>query len=243
MKNTYLYLFIFLLKINALQAQKPDSIAVKPEAPGIIISDTPAEIMETPKEISKDQKVEKVQVIRTDAPTVIAKKTEPQETTDEKAVRYREISLNMMSLVSRIAPFGNGIPLAGPTTLYLKKYNGRRAFRFGLSLQASPDAKLSNTIIRIGVEKRKPLNNHWAFTRATDFMWAFGSFDTPGFGREDGVQAIGVGFGYGIEYIINQNISISTESTVFLGLGSGDSVLNFKIIPPIALYMNVKLFQ
>ena len=241
MKNTYLYLFIFLLKISALQAQKPDSVAVKQEAPGIIISDTPEE---TPKEIIKEQKVEKVQVIRADAPPVVLqKKEENQAAPNEKTVRYREISLNMMSLVSRIAPFGNGIPLAGPTTLYLKKYNGKRAFRFGLSLQASPDAQLSNTIIRIGVEKRKLLNNHWAFTRATDFMWAFGSFDTPGFGREDGVQAIGAGFGYGIEYIINQNISISTESTVFLGLGSGDSVLNFKIIPPIALYMNVKLYQ
>ena len=240
MKNIYLYLFIFLIKISALQAQKPDSVAVKSETPGIIISDTPEELEDTPKEITQEQKVK---VIRTDVPPVVIRKAESQSTTDEKAVRYREISLNMMSLVSRIAPFGNGIPLAGPTTLYLKKYNGRRAFRFGLSLQASPDAKLSNTIIRIGVEKRKPLNNHWAFTRATDFMWAFGSFDTPGFGREDGVQAIGAGFGYGIEYIVNQNISISTESTVFLGLGSGESVLNFKIIPPIALYMNVKLFQ
>ena len=232
MKNIYLYIFIFLFKINTAQAQNKDSLAVQtPEKSTIIISDGVPE--------KEEQKAEKVEIIRIDK---IQKET--TEAPPEKKEHYREVSLNMMSLISRLAPFGNGIPLAGPTTLYLKKYNGRRAFRFGLSLQASPDAELSNTILRLGVEKRKPLNEHWAFTRATDFMCAFGNFDTPGFGRDVEISTIGAGFGYGIEYIINKNISLSTEATVFLGLGGGtSSVLNFKIIPPIAIYVNVKLFQ
>jgi hypothetical protein len=171
-----------------------------------------------------------------------AVKTAPQDA--PKKIKYKEVGLNMTSLISRMIPFGNAVPLSGPTTIYLKKYNGSRAFRFGLSLQASPDAVKPNTIFRVGVEKRKPLNEKWSFTRATDFMWAFGSFDTPGFFPGDGdVQAIGIGLGYGIEYNFNKFVSLSTESTVFLGLGGGDSVLNFKIIPPIALYLNVKLYQ
>ncbi len=172
-------------------------------------------------------------------------KTPPKDA--PKKLKYKEVGLNMTSLISRIVPFGNQLPLAGPTTIYLKKYNGSRAFRFGLSLQASPDAVKLNTIFRVGVEKRKPLNEKWSFTRATDFMWAFGSFDTPGFIPGDGdVQAIGLGLGYGIEYNLNKFISISTESTVFLGLGNNGidgSILNFKIIPPIALFLNVKLYQ
>lgn len=255
MKNIYLYIFLFLLKINLLQAQTQDSLAIKAEEKStIIISDgvpTQEELKIMKEELKvmkeelkvikedKSEKAEKIKVIREQTP----RSTTPKETVSpEDKVHYKEVSLNMTSLFSRLAPFGDGIPLAGPTTLYLKKYNGRRAFRFGLSLQSSSDAIFANTVIRLGVEKRKPLNTHWAFTRATDFIWAFGSFDTPGFGRNSETRAIGAGLAYGVEYVINKNISLSTEATVFLGLG-GSSGLNFKIIPPIALYLNVKLFE
>jgi hypothetical protein len=234
MKYTYLFIACFLLKINLTQAQAQDSIPVKTiEKSTIIISDGP-EVKEEPKVI----KVEKIEI-----PTVETVETQPQKSVlPEKKEQYTEISLNTTSLISRIAPFGNALPLAGPTTLYLKKYKGNRAFRFGILLKVSGDAEFNSAIFRIGVEKRKILNKHWAFTRATDFMWAFGQFDTPGFGRNTEIQTIGVGFGYGVEYIINKNISLSTEATAFVGLG-GQNVINFKVIPPIALYINVKLFQ
>lgn len=229
MKYTYLFISLFLLKINPLKAQVQDSISTKTiEKSTIIISDGP-EVKEETKTISTDA-----------SSTTLPEKKEVE--LPEKKEKYIEVSLNTTSLLSRIVPFGNAIPLAGPTTIYLKKYNGNRAFRFGMLLQASEDAEFKNTILRLGIEKRKILNKHWAFTRASDFMLAFGKFDTPGFGKGSETQTIGAGFGYGIEYLLNKNISFSTEATVFLGLG-GENVLNLKVIPPIALYINVKLFQ
>jgi hypothetical protein len=227
MKYIYLFIPLFLFKINPLQGQTQDSIATKTmEKSTIIISDGPEEIKQEPKAPVETQV--KVEAPKTEVPA--------------KKEKYIEVSLNTTSLISRIVPFGNAIPLAGPTTLYLKKYNGNRAFRFGIALQASPDADFGNTVLRIGVEKRKVFNKKWAFTRATDFMWASGQFDTPGFGKGTEIQTIGAGFGYGIEYILNKYISISTEATVFLGLG-GTDIINAKIIPPVALYINVKLFD
>ncbi len=224
MKYTYLFLSLFVLKINILQGQVQDSVVTKTiEKSTIIITDGP-EV----KEAAKPAKIEKVALKEVELP--------------ENKDRYTEVSLNTTSLISRLVPFGNALPLAGPTTLYLKRYKGNRAFRFGMLLQTNATTKVWNTVIRIGTEKRKELNKSWAFTRATDFMWAFGQFDTPGFGRNSEVKAVGAGFGYGIEYILNKNISFSTEATVFLGLG-GEDVISLKVIPPIALYINVKLFQ
>lgn len=236
MKYTYLFISLFLLKINPLKAQVQDSISTKTiEKSTIIISDGP-EVKEETKATKEETKT-----ISTDASsTTLPEKKEVE--LPEKKEKHIEVSLNTTSLLSRLVPFGNVLPLAGPTTIYLKKYNGNRAFRFGMLLQASEDAELKNTILRLGIEKRKILNKHWAFTRASDFMLAFGKFDTPGFDKGNEIQTIGAGFGYGIEYLLNKNISFSTEATVFLGLG-GESVLNLKVIPPIALYINVKLFR
>lgn len=162
----------------------------------------------------------------------------------KKSVRHTEVGLNMTTLLSRLVPFGNAIPLSGPTSITLKNYKANKGFRFGFGLQASPDSELKNIILRIGREKRKFLKNpKWAFNRSIDFVWAVGSFDTPGFiGLTNDVSAIGAALGYGIEYHFNESIFISTESSVFLGLGSStDSVINLKILPPIALMLNVNL--
>ncbi len=260
MKNKFLYFILYLLfiKINVLQAQT-DTVKIGNST--IIFSEDqpntkkPVEVeyqthIDVEKKVTEQPKIE-VTSEKKETPNLIF--VTPVVKSDStmldvelilpKKERYREVSLNTTTLISRLIPFGNGIPLSGPTTVYFKKYNGNKAFRVGVALQASPDANLRNTVLRIGMEKRKVLDKKWSFTRSNDFMWAFGSFNTPGFGRNTGTQSIGLGVGYGIEYNLNKNISISTESTIFLGIGGGDTIIDFKIIPPIALYVNVKLYE
>jgi hypothetical protein len=260
MKNKFLYLIIYLFFIKAINLQAQND-TVKVGGNTIIFSEgktdakKPIEV-EYKEPVAKEKKEIEQPKIEITSPKQEASNIiflEPNAKKDStapdvelvlpKKERYREISLNTTTLISRLVPFGNGIPLSGPTTVYFKKYNGTRAFRIGVALQASADANLKNTVLRIGMEKRKVLDKKWTFTRANDFMWAFGSFDTPGFGRNTGTQSIGLGVGYGIEYNLNKNISISTEATLFLGIGGGDTIIDFKIIPPIALYINVKLYE
>lgn len=158
--------------------------------------------------------------------------------------RYTLINMNMTTMISRLVPFGNGIPLAGPTTLMLRRYRENRAFRLGIGLNASSDSENISSLIRIGTERKRDLNEKFTFIRGVDFMFGVGSFNTPGFrfGSNDAV-ALGADLSFGLEYKLNKYISISTETLLFGGLTSDnfDSGLSVKIIPPIAIYLNAKI--
>jgi hypothetical protein len=173
---------------------------------------------------------------------------------DATVARQTIVGLNLTTLISRLVPFGNGIPLSGPTSIMLRRYRNNRAFRMGLGLNASNDATHNNATIRIGTERRKELNPSFTFVRGVDFLLAAGSFNTPGFtfaGSNSG--AIGAALTFGVEYNIAKNISIGTEALIFGGIsqdvsatggGSSSSASDFslKIIPPIAIYLNASLF-
>jgi hypothetical protein len=173
---------------------------------------------------------------------------------DAAVARQTIVGLNLTTLISRLVPFGNGIPLSGPTSIMLRRYRNNRAFRMGLGLNASNDAMHNNATIRIGTERRKELNPSFTFIRGVDFLLAAGSFNTPGFTfAGDNSGAIGAALTFGIEYNIAKNISIGTEALIFGGIsqdvtsssggGSGTSSdFSLKIIPPIAIYLNASLF-
>ncbi len=180
------------------------------------------------------------------APVVIIRSSENTPNKND-AFRHTSIGMNMATLISRLVPFGNGIPLSGPTTLMMRRYNGNRAFRMGLGLNASVDATNINAILRIGTERKKELNSKFTFTRGVDFVLGAGSFNTPGFrfsNVDGGNGVIGALLSFGIEYNFNKNISLGTETLVFGGLATGnsDSGVALKIVPPIALFLNVKLY-
>jgi hypothetical protein len=174
---------------------------------------------------------------------------------DAAVARQTIVGLNLTTLISRLVPFGNGIPLSGPTSIMLRRYRNNRAFRMGLGLNASNDATHNNATIRIGTERRKELNPSFTFIRGVDFLLAAGSFNTPGFtfvGTNSG--AIGAALTFGIEYNIAKNISVGTEALIFGGIsqdvsasgggasGGTGSGFSLKIIPPIAIYLNASLF-
>lgn len=161
-----------------------------------------------------------------------------------KSERYTIVGMNMTTMLSRLAPFGNGIPLSGPTALMMRRYKGNRAFRFGLGLSASVNAETPNAAIRIGTERRKQLPNNFAFIRGVDFLLAVGNFNTPGFRfGDEGGAAIGADITFGLEYEFNQSVSIGTETILFGGIASDSNTngLAVKLIPPIAIYLNLKL--
>ena len=190
------------------------------------------------KELS-DSKSEYQKLLETKT-VVVVKKKEP---VDPDAKRQIIIGMNMTSMLSRLVPFGNGIPLAGPTTLMLRKQQGNKAFRIGIGLNTRNDIDFFNASVRIGMEKKKELNSRFVFIRGTDAILAAGSFNMPGFRlTEQSAAFLGGLLSLGLEYRLEKNISLGTETLLMAGLQGGNrAILGFQIVPPIALYLHAAL--
>lgn len=157
--------------------------------------------------------------------------------------RYTSVGMNMTTLFSRLVPFGNGIPLAGPTTIMLRKHVRNRAFRLGIGLNTNQETDKANASIRIGLEKKKDINTKFIFTRGFDAIIAAGSFNIPGFRFSNNSSTfLGALISLGLEYNLDTRISVGTETLIIGGLQNENSTfLAFKIVPPLALYLHVNL--
>jgi hypothetical protein len=265
------YIFLFLLsniilsrieaqqdtirKIKVITASQLDSLR-KLNAPAPVVE--PTNSTKTVANSENQALIKEIQSLRQelnilkDSKRVVVVQT--VDAPQNPMTRYTSVGLNMLTMISRLAPFGNGIPLSGPTTVMMRRYRDNRAFRMGLGLNASPDAKTPNASLRIGTERKKQLNSSFAFTRGVDFLLATGTFNTPGFvftptpdpfipGATTTPGAIGAALTFGIEYTPNKFISIGTETLIFGGISTGDNNgFGLKIVPPIAIYLNANLY-
>lgn len=166
--------------------------------------------------------------------------------------KYKMIGMNMTPLISQVIPFKTPSTRVGPYNfIYKSYYKQNTAFRMGLGMNLM-DVVNGRTFIhvntRIGVEKQKKLYKNWYVNGGLDAIGFAGGFNIPGdvantgginFGSNPDV-GLGLGMTMGVEYFFNPRISLSTESMLFLGLRS-TTALGFDIVPPIGLFLNVKL--
>ena len=176
-----------------------------------------------------------------------------QTTPDSAAavVIHREIGLNTTALLDRFLPFGVQ-QFTGPTDLMFKRYRNNRAFKFGISAQIVPDLEVNNRIVlRFGVENRYRLTQRkWSYTRSWELMTGVGRLNLPGFIVTENQNPFFLGgmLTYGIEYNINQRVSLMTEGGIFGGIrsvendfGDSDGSIALLAMPPIALYVIIKM--
>jgi hypothetical protein len=158
----------------------------------------------------------------------------------------KEIGVNITNFISQFVPFGNNAPNLGPFSYSYKYYGSAAAFRFGLGMNIS---SLENNFddfflnIRIGYEKRKHINNKWAFTRGMDLAFFAGDESLNTNNTGDAPVILGIGPMIGIEFYIWPNVYLSTENFIFFGLGSSSNLvgLNLIVFPPKNLMLHVKL--
>jgi hypothetical protein len=261
MKNLIVIITCFLYCINCINAQTDTIKTVRLRSDKeVIAKDTvKATIKETTKATTTNEMLLKeMQELRGELNKL---KQTKQEEPDKKVIivpskvkkaiinpvsSYTVVGMNVTTLLSRLVPFGDGIPLGGVTSVMMRRYKDNRAFRMGIGLNASNDAERLNASIRIGNERKREINPRYTFTRGVDFMIASGSFNTPGFNfSTGGIATLGAALSFGLEYNIDKHISIGTEALIFAGIGgnttTGGSILNIKVLPPVALYINTKL--
>lgn len=163
---------------------------------------------------------------------------------------YKIVGLNMTPLLVQLIPFNRSNPrVTGPFYLSTKRYKKpNTGFRFGIGLDIDPagdeEGEEAFLNLRIGWEKRKAFSQRWAYYGGFDFMFIAGDLNILG-AKSDETGAFGVAPVWGIEYALTEQIYLSTETALFLGIdfGSFDSVPRFEFIPPVSIFLNFKIPQ
>lgn len=161
-------------------------------------------------------------------------------------LKYKEYGLNVTGLVTQLVPF-NGGKLGRQR--YAFSYKSTRitrskklkTFRFGLGISSiSGDGKNFGYNLRLGREEKHTINEHWTFITGNDFVMFVESSNIRNnfFG---GIPNIGVGYSrpLGIEYHLNNRLSIYTESA--LQVVTGFPPFAIRMLPPTSFFLNVKL--
>ena len=160
-----------------------------------------------------------------------------------------EFGMNMTGLLNQLLPFKQITNKTGPYSASLKFIRDRNAFRMGLGIHILTDDNFGgvsediiNFNIRLGFERRHVVNTKFMFYQTFDLMLMAGNFNSPINDFSDDENAGGgLGFGLGLEYLIYENLSLSTEGIGFVGVvGGTSSIFNATVIPPIAIFLNYK---
>lgn len=177
-----------------------------------------------------------------------------QDTIEENSdTIITEFGMNMTGLINQLVPFKQVSNRTGPYSVSIKFIKNRNAFRMALGLHlisstfnpTTPNTltDIANFNLRLGFERRRIVNEKFNFYQTFDFMMMAGNFNSPinDFEDNETVAGVGLGLGLGIEYLIFENLSLSTEGIGFVGIiGGTSSIFNATVIPPIAIFLNYK---
>ncbi len=161
-------------------------------------------------------------------------------------IRHKEIIMNTTPLIAQFVPFNastlSNFNLFDFQIRRLKNGRGRR-MGLGINLDANFNApEPSSFYFRYGFVKVKQLSPHFHLSRSWDLNVFAEDINGNGTKGKVGFSGFGVSYSAGLEYSINRFLTISTEGTLFLGLiESNFGGAKFKFIPPVGLFLHVKL--
>ena len=147
-------------------------------------------------------------------------------------------------MVFQLVPFRNNAARTGPYNFTYDYRRGKRSFSLGLGAFLNFDndvEELSHFNLRFGSRKYRVLTEKWEYYRGIYFLASAGSFNLPQDNSSDSF-GIGLGFPLGVIYKLNDHVSLSTESILFLGLIIDDfDASPIQVVPPISIVINLSL--
>ena len=146
--------------------------------------------------------------------------------------RSKEIGLDVTSLLAQLTPFNTVKAPQNQIGLKTKWYGRKVAFRINLGFDLEDvDQDFSFVYFSAGYERRKILNRRFAYTSGWEAIFKIEGID--------GEMFFGAGNFHGIDYNINNSIFLGIEAQLRLLISdAGDP--SFKLLPPTAVYLNVR---
>jgi len=140
------------------------------------------------------------------------------------------VGFDANTMLSQVVPFNTFNSSVGFPAIVTRRLWNNKGFRTTAGFEVDQNNfSFSNFYFSIGYTSKKDIGKNWSWIRGIDVK-AYGTDDDFGF----------VGFGpyWGVEYHINDVISLSTESAVQLGVFD-DVVLDIR--PPVHIQCHFKL--
>lgn len=161
--------------------------------------------------------------------------------------REKQVNFNMTPFAAQFIPF-NAINsfTTGPVNIGAKIFSNNVGYRFGVGVNVTDGNANQNMHfnMRNGYEIRKSINSQWNYSHGCDAILSLGNLNLPGNTNENDQVMVGLAPFWGVEYCFSKNLSISTETSLLIGISSGNFLdsnpFRLQFIPPIALYLNLK---
>jgi len=154
--------------------------------------------------------------------------------------KYTELGFNTSPLLTTFISIGQVEASNPPVAFTWKRVkNNGRVLRMGIGFNLRSETgfiepNTNKFFFNIGFERRRNITEKWKYYWGGDLI-----FNRENNFRERSLIGDGVGLGpiLGIRYVINDKISFSTESTLYLVFGD-ETFMSF--IPPTSIYFNVQ---
>lgn len=165
-----------------------------------------------------------------------------QQTKPQKK-RLTQFGMNVTPLLMQLLPLNRGTNRTGPIDLLFKRINNQTLWAFRLAAGVNIDVEdeiNSHVNLRLGFEKRIDVGKNMYMQTGMDVVGFAGSFNTPAEQISDNTQ-VGIGIApiLGFEYNITQNISLSTETALFIGTAT-EAPFYVHVISPTSVFLNVR---
>jgi hypothetical protein len=162
--------------------------------------------------------------------------------------KSRYVGINVTPLLTQFIPLNRTNPrISGPYNFIYKRLNQKgNAFVAAAGVNISEFGSVENNThinIRLGWEDRRGSYNHWQYAFGVSMLAQVGNFNTTGVATTNrGDSRIGVAPTFSFGYMLNEAVSIGTETMLYINL-IGDitdgAIITF--VPPVAIYLNFKL--
>jgi len=155
-------------------------------------------------------------------------------------LRTKEIGLNMTPLLSQFIPFSNSSRKSGPFGLTFRTGRNDRYFNIQLGAQIFEGGQNDDYFnLAIGFLNKKSFSKKFKYYNSYNVLVSGGSFNEPTDNSGGDTGSIGLSYGIGLEYYLNDFMFLSVESQLFVG--STDDEIRIHLIPPVGLFLMVKL--
>jgi|GEM_PF-3342963 len=145
----------------------------------------------------------------------------------------KEIGIDVTGLLAQLTPFNTVKAPNNFVGFKFKKYARRYAFRlsFGFDISEFDDEDLNFFYLSAGYERRRILGKRFAYNSGWEGIFGVESSNS-------GIPFVGVNNFHGIDFNINDMVFVGIETQLRLTIT--DFAPNFKVVPPTAVFFNVR---